>query len=407
MKLYNIALITFISLVFLGCKKYADDYKSFLDNKEVKYSGKIQNPGYNTGNLRAELFWHPSPDPSIVKYVISWNNGENTMEIAATTHNPTDLVKVIVPNLNEYVYAFLVVSYDSEGNKSVATAINNVRVYGSTYINTLLNRGVNVSEPYRFLSDGSLQLNFNKRDTMNVATTIRYTNVANAIEERQLLADNNSILIPNYKPGTAVQYRSSYIPEVGSIDNFNVTQFSNFPTIIKITELDKSLFRSFKLPTDISDEYGWKLENLWDNNNGTGGGDPAGFHTGGSGLPQSFTIDMGQTVKLDNFRLWQRDNALYNSANLKIFEVWGSSSPNPNGSFDSSWTKMGTFTSVKPSGLPTGQLTDADRAFARAGEKFTFSSSIPQVKYLRFKVLETWGGANYIHLLELSFYKNE
>lgn len=405
MKLYNIALITFISLVFLGCKKYADDYKSFLDNKEIKYSGKIQDPGYNTGNLRAELFWHPSPDPSIVKYVISWNNGENTMEVPATTHNPTDLVKVIVPDLNEYVYAFLVVSFDSDGNKSIATEINNVRVYGSTYISTLLNRGVNVTEPYRFLADGSLQLNFNKRDTMNVATTIRYTNVADAVEERQLLADNNTILIPNYKPGTTIQYRSSYIPEVGAVDNFNVAQFSNFPTIIKITQLDKSLFRSFKLPTDVGDEYGWKLENLWDNNNGTGGGDPAGFHTGGSGLPQSFTIDMGQTEKLDHFRLWQRDNALYNSANLKVFEVWGSNSPNPNGSFDGSWTKLGTFTSVKPSGLPRGQLTDADRAFARDGEKFSFAAGIPQVKYLRFKVLETWGGEGYIHLLELSFFK--
>lgn len=403
--IYNIALISFMSLIFWGCKKYNDDYKSFLDNKEIKYSGKIQGPGYNTGNLRAELFWHPSPDPSITKYVISWNNGENTMEVTATTHNPIDLVKVIVPNLNEYVYAFSVVSYDSEGNKSIATEINNVRVYGSTYSSTLLNRSVNVTEPYVFLPDGTLQLNFNKRDTMNVATTIRYTNTAGAIEERQLLADKNAILIPNYKVGTVVQYRSSYIPEVGSIDNFNVTQFANFPTIIKITQLDKSLFKVFKLPTDISDEYGWKLENLWDNNNGTGGGDPAGFHTGGSGMPQWFTFDMGQTAQLDNFRLWQRDNALYNSANLKVFEVWGSNSPNPNGSFDGSWTKLQTFTSFKPSGLPKGQLTDADRTYARAGEKFTFPAGIPAVKYLRFKVLETWGGEGYMHLLELTFFK--
>lgn len=401
----NIALICFISLAFWGCKKYGDDYKAFLEDKEIKYSGKIQAAGYNTGNLRAELFWHPSPDPSITRYVISWNNGVNKMEVAATTHDPKDTVKVIVPNLNEYVYAFVVVSYDSEGNKSIATEINNVRVYGTTYISTLLNRGINASEPYKFLPDGTLQLNFNKKDTLNVATTIRYTNNTGAIEERQLLAENNSIVIPNYKLGTTLQYRSSYIPELGSIDNFNVVQFADFPTIFKVTQLDKSLFRTYKLPTDINDEYGWKLENLWDNNDGTGGGDPAGFHTGGSGLPQWFTIDMGQTAKLDHFRLWQRDNALYDVGNLKVFEVWGSNNPNTNGSFDNSWTKLETFTSVKPSGLPKGQLSDADRVFARAGEKFTFPAGTPQVKYLRFKVLETWGGANYIHLLELSFFK--
>lgn len=406
MKIINhITLIFFISLLLAGCKKYGDDYKDFLEDKEIKYPGKIQAAGYNTGNLRAELFWHPSPDPSITRYVVSWNNGVNKMEVAATTHDPKDTVKVIVPGLNEYVYAFVVVSYDNEGSKSIATEINNVRVYGATYTSTLLNRGVNTSEPYQFLPDESLQLNFNKRDTLNVTTTIRYTNSAGAVAEKELLPEDNSIVLPDYKPGTAIQYRSSYIPEPGSIDSFNVAQFADFPAIIKLTQLDKSLFRTHKLPTDINDEYGWKLENLWDGNDGTGGGDPAGFHTGGSGLPQWFTIDMGQTAQLDHFRLWQRDNALYDVANLKVFEVWGSNDPNPDGSFDNSWTKLETFTSVKPSGLPRGQLSDADRAFARAGEKFTFPAGIPQVKYLRFKVLETWGGTNYIHLLELSFFK--
>ena len=241
---------------------------------------------------------------------------------------------------------------------------------------------------------------------MNVSTTIKYTNTLGAVENRELPAEQNSITLPNYKLGTSIQYRSSYVPEPGSIDAFNVAQFADFPTIIKITQCDKSLFKAFKLPTDISDEYGWKLENLWDNNTGANGGDPAGFHTGGSGLPQWFTIDLGQVAQLDNFRLWQRDNALYNVANPKFFEVWGSNNPNPDGSFDSSWTKLQTFTSVKPSGQPAGQNTDADRAFARAGERFNFPAGIPAVKYLRFKVLETWGGANYIHLLELTFFKS-
>ena len=149
-----------------------------------------------------------------------------------TNPAPNIVVKVIIPNLEEYVYSFSVVAYDNEGNKSIATEINNVRVFGNSYRATLLNRGVNESNPYQFLPDGSLQLNFNRRDTMNVSTTIQYTNTSGETKELELLADDNSIVVPNYQAGTTIRYRSSYIPEEGSIDVFNVTAFSDFPTII-------------------------------------------------------------------------------------------------------------------------------------------------------------------------------
>ena len=396
----GVICICFVSLTLGGCKKYANDYKGFLDDREVKYPGKVTKAGYNTGNLRAQLYWNPSPDPSITKFVVTWNNGARTLEVPITNPDPNNVVKVIIPGLDEYVYSFSVVAYDDEGNKSIATEINNVRVFGPSYAATLINRGVNASNPYEFLQNGSLQLNFNIRDTMNIATTIQYTNEAGNTEERQLLADVNNVVIPNYKAGTSIKYRSSYIPAIGSIDTFNVTAFSDFPTIIKITEVNKSLFQELHLPTDIGSEYGWILSHLWDNVIGQ----DQGFHTGGYGLPQWFTFDMGQIAELDNFRLWQRESALYNVGNPKVFEVWGSNNPAADGTWDS-WTKLQTFTSYKPSGSPPGQNSDEDRAFAQAGEKFNFPAGIPNLRYIRIKVLETWGGVNYIHLTELSFFK--
>lgn len=396
----QIIALCLIGLMLGGCKKYANDYEDFLNDGEIKYPGKVVKAGYNTGDLRAQLFWNPSPDPSITKFVLTWNNGANTQEVPITNPDPNTVVKVIIPNLEEYVYSFSVVAYDNEGNKSIATEINNVRVFGNSYRVTLLNRGVNQSNPYQFLPDGSLQLNFNRRDTMNVSTTIQYTNSAGETEEVELPADDNSIVVPDYKAGTTIRYRSSYIPEEGSIDVFNVTAFSDFPTIIKITECNKALFQALYLPTDIGSEYGWVLPHLWDNIVGQ----DQGFHTGGYGMPQWFSIDLGVTAELDNFKLWQRESALYNVGNPKVFEVWGSNSPASDGSW-ASWTKLQTFTSFKPSGLPPGQNTDADRAFAQAGEKFTFPAGIPNVRYIRIKVLETWGGASYLHLTELSFFK--
>lgn len=400
----NIVLMAcFTSILLMSCEKYADNYKDYLENKEVVYPGVIKSPRYRAGNLRVQLYWNPSPDPSITKYVVSWNNGTSTQEVPATSHNPADEVNVVIPNLNEYVYSFTIVSYDREGNASVKKEVNNVRVYGGTYIATLLNRSYNASNPYEFLTNGNLQLNFNKRDTMNVSTTVSYTNTAGMPSTKELGPELNNLVISDYKLGTPIKYRSSYQPEPSSYDVFNVAQLADFPTIIKITQLDKSLFREFRLPTDSRDEYGWVLSRTWDNIIGQ----DQGFHTGGSGMPQSFTINLGQSAQLDNFKLWQREGALYNVGNLKVFEVWGSNNPNPNGSFDASWTKLANFTSVKPSGQPKGQNSDADYAFARAGEKFTFPASLAAVQYVRFKVLETWGGDGYIHFSELSFFKRD
>ena len=98
-------------------------------------------------------------------------------------------------------------------------------------------------------------------------------------------------------------------------------------------------------------------------------------------------------------------NLLYTNANIKEWEVWGSNDPNPDGSWDS-WTKLMVCNSVKPSGLPRGQLSQQDINAALAGEVFTFPRNTPAVRYIRIKVLDTWDPAQNDHSLigELTFY---
>ncbi|RYZ29180.1 MAG: hypothetical protein EOP49_40815, partial [Sphingobacteriales bacterium] len=381
----NVAVISFICLVTLGCKKYNEDYKEYLDNKEITYPGLATKVGYQAGNLRTVLFWSPSPDPSVRNYLITWNNGVDSMVVPATSNDPAVKMSVSIPNLLEYVYSFKIIARDGEGNKSVGQELNNVRVYGSAYAASLINRSHLPANPYEFNTDGSLKLNFTKADSANYSTVIKYTNAIGATEERTLMADELSITLPNYKPGTVVQYRSSFKPERTAADAFFVNNYSEFPEIFRIVEMDKSLFKALSLPTDIRSEYGWELRYLWDNKKEESQG--AGFHTGGSGMPQWFSIDLGAESSVNSFRIWQRSSALYNAGNLKRFEVWGSNNPNSDGSWDS-WTKLGTFNSFKPSGQPAGQNSAADIAFAGAGEQFNMPAGIPKVRYLRFRVLE-------------------
>src|SRR5258708_4320418 len=106
---FNLTVFLFMCLAIVGCKKYDTDYKSFLDNHEVTYPGLASGLNYHAGNLRTVLVWHPSPDPSIKRYVIKWNSGRDSLLLNATNHDPADSVVVSIPNLQEYVYSFHII----------------------------------------------------------------------------------------------------------------------------------------------------------------------------------------------------------------------------------------------------------------------------------------------------------
>jgi hypothetical protein len=395
----TITVLLVIGFAIFGCKKYDTDYKKFLDHKEVIYPGLATGVGYHPGNLRVLLVWHPSPDPSIKNYVVSWNNGLDSVIVNATSHSPADSITVSIPGLKEYVYSFRIIAHDNDGNTSVGQDINNVRVYGAVYVSALFNRGYNTANPYQLNDDGSVTLYFNKADTGNVSTTIKYTNKLGVTAEKSFGPKDKSVTLTDYKLGTPLQYRSAYKPVADAVDVFDVKNYDDFPIIYNVVECDKSLFKAYNLPTDVPSAYGWETYYLWDKST-----NEPGFHTPGQDFPIWFTFDMGQQASLAKMKIWQRTSGLYNYGNPKRFEIYGSNNPTSNGDF-SNWVKLGSFTSVKPSGLPTGQNSQADADFAAAGEPFAFPAGLASYRYIRFKVLETWGGGNYFHLLELTMYK--
>ncbi|SDE47150.1 protein of unknown function [Mucilaginibacter pineti] len=397
---FNVTVFLCVCFAMFGCKRYDTDYKSFLDHHEVTYPGLATGVTYHAGNLRAVLVWHPSPDPSIKNYVVSWNNGSDSVIVDATTHDPGDSIKVSIPNLKEYVYTFKIIAHDNAGNTSVGQELNNVRVYGAVYSGALANRAINLAAPYEFSADNSLKLNFNSPDTGNVSTTIKYTNTAGAAAEAKLDAKSSSITLTDYKIGTDIKYRSFYIPEAGAADEFSPAADVDFVKILHIVLLDKSLFKEYDLPTDINSAYGWYLPYMWDGKTL----DEPGFYANNQ-VPSWVTIDMGRPALLYSMKIWQRTGggALYDQGNPKRFEIWGSNNPSADGNF-SSWTMLGSFNSVKPSGLPRGQTNQTDVDFNTAGEQFMFPAATTRYRYMRIKVLETWGEANYWHLLEISMY---
>ncbi|WP_262492873.1 DUF5000 domain-containing lipoprotein [Niabella drilacis] len=175
--------------------------------------------------------------------------------------------------------------------------------------------------------------------------------------------------------------------------------------------LDKGKFKEVRLPTDNWQGHSWSgvstrtMPFLWNNvwNNGSDV-----FHTvPNSGLPSWFTFDLGNKYVLSRFKFYHRagnNNDLYNNADVKLFEIWGSNNPNSDGTW-ASWDSVGTFTSIKPSGLPLGQVSNEDIQFARVdGEDFDMPAGINAYRYLRFRIREVWGLAQMFYISELTFW---
>jgi len=169
------------------------------------------------------------------------------------------------------------------------------------------------------------------------------------------------------------------------------------------TKFDRLKFKEVDLPNDESSAWGWVMSNMWDGIIGD-----QGFHTAqGTGRwPHSFTIDLGVTGKISRLIEFQRQGGWeYQHGNVKKMEVWGCTILDPTGNW-ASWTKLMNCVSIKPSGLPLGQISAEDKAWADSGEEFINSPLNPRVRYIRIKVTENWSGGDFLHISELQFYGN-
>lgn len=155
----------------------------------------------------------------------------------------------------------------------------------------------------------------------------------------------------------------------------------------------------------------YPIEKLWDGiNMAAKGASNNFFHTpGGAPFPVRFTFDMRQVYTLSRMKVYQRGNGwAYEHGNPKRFEVYGSKSQNVSMTAtnpEDQWIFLGSFESYKPSGLPLEQASPEDELRGPGGEEFMFPVEIAtDVRYIRFDILETWGGTEMIHISELEMW---
>jgi len=243
---------------------------------------------------------------------------------------------------------------------------------------------------------------------------IAYDNSTQALEVQDQHYTNVDTI--NYSVrGYAATPRKFGVYVTDNFGNISDTTIINLTPIFE-TLLDKSLFSTYKLPTDSPTAYGWEVPFLWDNKTDDYSN---GWHTApGAPAPIQCTFNLGVSAQLSRFIMWERpDEYAYSHGNPKDFSIWGSNKPAPQdallpqlasaGTVVGDWINLGNYHFPDPpSGLAPGFTNDADNTFVKAGVNFNITAGSPPVHFFRLLVHDTWSGGDFAHVMEFSIYGN-
>ncbi|HVW63030.1 MAG TPA: DUF4998 domain-containing protein [Puia sp.] len=395
---FTLLLLPLCMALFITCTRTTGDaYKKYQAGGELVYPGRADTAIVRAGYKRIQLSIVLGNDPLVKKIRVYWNNQHDSLDITVSHTTGKDTVNVTIPNLAEGNYNFTVYSFDEEGHISVP-CYGSGTVYGDSYFSSVVNR---ILRSVTQSQDGTqIILAWGGAAEGDIGTTVKYTGSDGTNHTITVKATEATTTLPSYQDGSLLTYQTFYKPDTTAFDLF-FKDPGQVTLPVYERPLDKSKFAIMNLPTDVQDGgYGWLDHYLWDENY-----NPPGFATQ-SIIPCWFTIDAGEPATLSRLKVWQANDRLYDLESVKTFELYGSDNPNPDGSW-ASWTLIGSYTSVKPSGLPVGQNTQADIDYAKAGEEFTAPSGTPKFRYYRFKLLSNWGNSHFMTMEEITFYTHD
>ena len=124
MKNYFKILIAILAVgSFSACTDQDDIYKQWVKPGGYIYPEKSTGLVSQIGNNRVLLQWAAPIDPSVEKGIITWSNGDESMEINYADYAGQDSIRVSIGGLKEKTYTFNITNYDKDGNKSITSEI--------------------------------------------------------------------------------------------------------------------------------------------------------------------------------------------------------------------------------------------------------------------------------------------
>jgi len=401
----NTIFVIFIAVIvgFSSCDSQSDIYKDYVVPNGLIYPGPAQNPISYPGDNRIKIAWLRGTDPRVQTAKIFWNNYTDSVELSVASD--TDTISYIIDPIAENTYSFMIRTYDNEGNRSIPIELAGT-VYGDNYRNLLTNRLLKST----YYDGEDLKLNWGTAESSEAGITVSWKDTNGDNQTMDVDPLETETVLPFFNIDMPLLYSTTYKPDSLAIDVFQATTIEKM--IDPVTFIPKTTWMANLLPGDIGINGSYPLSRFWD-------GNTTNFmHSAGvTSVPCSFTWDMGIKAKLSRMKFWPRNDNddRWNKGMPKLFEIYGSLDPNPDGSLDDSWTLLGSFECVQPSGNgsknPWEAPTSEDIALSNRGLDFEFTPGdnvdpSATVRYIRFRSLENFNPAQTPRLLlaEISFW---
>jgi hypothetical protein len=318
--LYLIILSAFVAFFISSCKKMDSTYKKYVVPEGITYPGKATSPMVYVGRERVKISWLRGTDPTVTKARIYWDNYTDSVEIKIP--DTGDTINTIIDNLPEKSYTFIIRTFDDDGNISVPVEVLSA-TYGDKYQGSLLNRPVTSA----ILDDrGNVTIEWGSADISNgaIASEIEYTDTLGEKRVDRFPVSEEESEVKGIKPGSAINFRTVFIPDTLSIDTFYTAYEKD-----SLIYLDKSNWSILDFSSEYPGREDTKVGRIID-------GDPTTrWHTwvGHSTYPEFVTVDMKVDRVITYFEIY-RDNG--DDRACTSFQLFVSTD-------DVNWTDLGVF----------------------------------------------------------------
>lgn len=294
-----------------ACSKMDDTYIDFVKKGSITYVGIPDSVKVHPGKNRLKLSWLIT-DPTSTQAKIFWRNKSDSLIVPIDLSPNSNKMDIWLNNMAEGTYSFDIKIYDKHQNNSVNTNVIG-KVYGDTYINSLLARPVKSA----IFENRKVTINWGSADLSVIGTQVDYTDRAGKAQQLFIpvtTTNSENSELPDYDMALhpTFSYTTLYVPDTLAIDTFFTA-----PQTVKVTGPPKEYVRTgWTAGTEDYDIPSGRVpQNVLDNNASTI------WHMDKTrSYPHTITIDM-KTVNLINGFTYNQRTPLDGAAKLVEIQV--------------------------------------------------------------------------------------
>ena len=372
MKKYFLFIIT-VFLTFSACKEMDSEYKDYVVANGYTYPQKADSlkiyPGYN----RLRLKWHKPKSPTVKYAMVYWNNYEDSLKVE--WDDDKDSIFINIEDLEETSHTFYIKNFDMDGNISLPVDITGTP-YGEAYLSSMTDRSfIEATRDENYFGN----IKWGAKTTDLAFTEVRYVARDGSKRIKRINFDEESINLPDIKPGELFDYRSFFVPDNGIDTIAGDWKTADNSFVYKIPRLQWSA-TTRKGNHPWGDGGGGMPELIFDGNMSTG------WHSSvGAPLPQVVAVDMKSVNEIEGIIIYPP--AQTNWRYLNNVEVYVSDNQLLAEEPNESWGKP----------VATASYT--------GGNSFNIKFDSPvKGQYMAIVFLNSTSGNTYISFMELEAY---